>query len=475
MLASTSAQAAGIDLIAVGQVNSSGADKAIQTSAPLENRVPGNLLGGLGSGLAYAGCRTFLALPDRGPNAVTYNAAISNTTSYINRFQTLRMQLVPAATGAALPFRLNILVERTTLLWSPTPLAYGSGKGLDVGPGAPKLNRSGRNYFTGRSDNFAVGKPSSDPANARLDTESIRVSPDGTRVYIGDEYGPSINAFDRATGRRLAHYALPSALAVAHPSANTKREISGNGAGRYANHGMEGLAITPDGKVLFGVMQGPLLQDGGKKGSTTRIVRVDLTSGVVTQFAYPLQDIGRHGKHKFTTVSEALAINGHTLLVLERGGKGLGDDSKAKVKRIWRVELDHATPLGSAQGEASLAKLSVTKTLFLDVVDQLARHGIEPGAIPAKLEGLAFGPDVTVQGHREHTLFLTSDNDFLAQVQQGSEKVANPNRFYVFGVIPSALPGYVPEPHAGDCARASPSSTPLGAGIAIDTAGNAPK
>jgi len=35
----------------------------------LENGLPANLLGGLGSGIAYAGGDTFLAVPDRGPNA----------------------------------------------------------------------------------------------------------------------------------------------------------------------------------------------------------------------------------------------------------------------------------------------------------------------------------------------------------------------------------------------------------------------
>ena len=29
------------------------------------------------------------------------------------------------------------------------------------------------------------------------------------------------------------------------------------------NKGMEGLAITPDGKTLVGAMQSPLIQDGG--------------------------------------------------------------------------------------------------------------------------------------------------------------------------------------------------------------------
>jgi len=57
-------------------------------------------------------------------------------------------------------------------------------------------------YFTGRSDNFDPTRPSSDRADARLDPESIRVSNDGERVYISDEYGPSVYEFDRRTGKR---------------------------------------------------------------------------------------------------------------------------------------------------------------------------------------------------------------------------------------------------------------------------------
>src|SRR5579884_4314831 len=77
------------DLIAIGSISGTYEDFATQTAAPLENGVPGNRLGGMGSGLAYAGGNTFLALPDRGPNAVPYNSDVDNTVSYINRYQTL--------------------------------------------------------------------------------------------------------------------------------------------------------------------------------------------------------------------------------------------------------------------------------------------------------------------------------------------------------------------------------------------------
>src|SRR5690242_18340013 len=62
--------AAGVDLVALGTLDGHGADLSEETAAPLENGRPGNLLGGLGSALAYGGNDTYYALPDRGPNAV---------------------------------------------------------------------------------------------------------------------------------------------------------------------------------------------------------------------------------------------------------------------------------------------------------------------------------------------------------------------------------------------------------------------
>src|SRR5581483_6055085 len=74
-LVTASAAHATVDLIAIGSVSGAYEDLASKTAAALENGVPGNTLGGVGSGIAYAGGNTFLALPDRGPNAVVYNSS----------------------------------------------------------------------------------------------------------------------------------------------------------------------------------------------------------------------------------------------------------------------------------------------------------------------------------------------------------------------------------------------------------------
>src|SRR5215472_15211482 len=112
---------AAVDLIASGSISGTYEDFAIETAAPLENGIPGNRLGGMGSGLAYAGGNTFLALPDRGPNAKAYNSAVDDTVSYINRFHTVAMSLTPSG-GGALPFVLTPTLTATRLLSSPAPL-----------------------------------------------------------------------------------------------------------------------------------------------------------------------------------------------------------------------------------------------------------------------------------------------------------------------------------------------------------------
>jgi hypothetical protein len=209
----------------------------------LENGAPANLLGGLGSGLAWGYGDTFLALPDRGPNAVSFDSLVDDTVSYVPRFHTIRMNLEPASAG--LPFTLTATLEATTLLYSHSPLAYGSGSGLGVGPGAPAINTPSRSYFSGRSDNFDPDLTSGNPGHARFDAEGIRLSADGKRIYISDEYGPYIYEFDRASGQRIRAFQLPEHLFVSTLSAQGAVEIAGNSSGRVANKGMEGLAHHP--------------------------------------------------------------------------------------------------------------------------------------------------------------------------------------------------------------------------------------
>ena len=407
---------AGVTLIASGALN--GTNDLSGLSGALENGVAANVLGGMGSGLAWAGGNTFLALPDRGPNANSYagGGAIDNTTSYIDRFQTITLNLTQSQSAGSFSYALSTALNQTTLLYSPNALNYGSTVGL---PSAvPVQNTAERNYFTGRSDNFAAGN-SLAANNARLDPEGIRVANDGKSVYVSDEYGPYVRQFDRASGALIKTFALPANLAVNNLSSAGATEIAGNATGRVANKGMEGLAITPDGKTLVGFMQSALLQDGGDGAKANRIVTIDIATGATKQFAYNNVIGGKtYGS------SEILALNSHQFLVLERDGKGLGDGSAAKVKQIWVVDLAGAQDVSGLSGEAALLAKAPSKKLFLDIKSALNSVGIADKDIPAKLEGMAFGEDITENGALFHTLYVANDNDF--------SDLAGANQFFVF-------------------------------------------
>ena len=437
---------ANVTLITIGSLSGNNGDLSTETSAPLENGVPGNLLGGIGSGLAYAGCNTFIAIPDRGANAVSYNSAVDDTTSYINRFQTISMKLLPTPIGSALPFTLTPSLIGTTLLSSNKPLYYGTGADLGVPSGVPAQNTHSNYYFTGRSDNFNPTQISTYPNNARFDPEGVRVSNDGKHIFISDEYGPYVYEFNRQTGKRIKVFILPNKFAVSKLNPVSATEISGNTSGRVANKGMEGLAITPNGKTLIGIMQSPLLQDGGTNGAYTRIVKIDIATGAIHEYAYQLDNIGTSETPKYPTVSEIVAINDHEFLVDERDGKGLGDDSKAVFKKIYSIDLTNAQEVSDISGENNLVGKAVSKTLFLDIVAALTENGIKTEDIPAKLEGLAFGPDVVINSVTKHTLFIANDNDFVGTITPDTYHPAgidNPNKFFVFTVDTSDIPGFV--------------------------------
>src|SRR5262249_53370674 len=213
-------------------------------------------------------------------------------------------------------------------------------------------------------------------------------------------------------------------------------EISGNSSGRVANKGMEGLAITPDGTTLVGIMQNALIQDAAEGGAATnllRMVTIDRNSGKVThQYAYLLTT--------GTGVSEIVAINNHQFLVDERDGKGRASQSNAKIKQLFKIDLAGAVDVSGMDGLAA-AGSAVQKTLFLDIVAALMPT-VPAGLIPAKIEGISFGPDVGWNGSLVHTFWGCNDNAFLNQTTDSqSNTIDNPNQFFVFAFTNADLGG----------------------------------
>jgi hypothetical protein len=352
----------------------------------LEDGSPHNRLGGFGSGLAYTGTgNLYVGVPDRGP--------ADGTTHWVDRFDTFAIDVSPSGSVA-------VSLTQTTLL----------------------TNEKGER-FTGAAAAFDAGNPA---ASLRLDPEGVRVARNGN-LFISDEYGPFVYEFS-PQGKRLRSLAVPAKFLVAQPNADGTKELPpGNTTGRQSNRGMEGLALAPGTGKLYGIMQSPLVQDGGldaankRVGTNNRILEIDPATGATREFLYPMDAAGNG-------VSEILAVNDHEFLVLERDGKAGAD---AAVKKLFRIDIANATDISAVTLPATGVPngvAAVTKSLFLDLLDP--SYKLAGASFPEKIEGLAFGPDLP---DGRHLLLVTNDNDLAADKS---------SCVYAFAIDPADLPGF---------------------------------
>jgi hypothetical protein len=304
--------------------------------------------------------------------------------------------------------------------------------------GTTLLKNTNNQFFTGSSAAFDATNPSN---SLRFDPEGVRIGRTGT-VYISDEYGPDIRQFNR-NGGQVNTIDVPAKYEIAHPNADGAQELPpANTIGRQSNRGMEGLAITPAGDKLYGIMQSPLIQDGGlnasnsRVGLNARILEITLASGATREFLYPLSNASNG-------ISEILAVNDHQFLVLERDGRA---GASAQFKQLFLSDLLGATDISAIGTNATnglpstgipAGLTAVSKTPFLDLLDPA--YGLAGAGFPEKIEGLTFGPNLA---DGRHLLLVSTDNDFLS---------AQSSRLYAFAVNPDDLSGFqaqvvIPEP-----------------------------
>src|SRR5262245_33605499 len=368
----------GITLVGTGSVNGTALDKSglqgniCQASDPT-NCIPKALFGGFGSDLTYTGHdNVYIAAPDRGPfDGLT-------DVPYLDRFHFLRI-----TTDVNVQFpNIEVLLLDTRLLKNER------GQTFEGAAGSFKNNERG---------------------TLRFDPEGIRVGLFGT-FFISDEYGPSIFEFG-PQGNLVRRLRVPDKFLIANPSADANLELLGNSAGRQANRGMEGLAISPNGRFLYGIMQNALLQDNGLSPGTTnrlglnnRILKTDLLTGKTQEYVYVLDAINRG-----QGVSEILAINDHEFLVVERDNRStLQSPPQAPTRKtIYKIDLTGATDVSGIEslpaGALPAGVTPVTKTLFIDLLDPA--FNLAP-TIAEKIEALSWGPDLP---DGRHVLFVASD------------------------------------------------------------------
>jgi hypothetical protein len=162
-----------------------------------------------------------------------------------------------------------------------------------------------------------------------LDIESFREAPDGT-FWFGDEFGPFLIHTDR-TGRVLeAPYPLPGVKSPQNP-------FLGNETPNLPrSRGFEGMAITPDGKTLYPMLEGALTTDPDQQRLI--INQFDLRSRRYTgrQWFYRLEAPGQ-------AIGDFTALTRKRFLVIERDNF---EGAAAAFKKIYVVDLDHVDGLG---------------------------------------------------------------------------------------------------------------------------------
>ena len=334
-------------------------------SALLENGEPRNRLGGF-SALDYSGTgNQFAALSDRGPD--------DGAVGYPCRVQTLEILIQPGKSES-----VTATVVRTTL--------FTDSRGRQL---------------TGSS---AAIEPIGSIAH-RFDPEGFRFGPMG-RMFVSDEYGPVLLQF-AASGREIFRFTLPEHMQVRHPSPDRLMEVQVNDKGRASNRGMEGLAVSRDGKSLVGLMQSPLLQDAERtddglvSGRNCRLIQIDIENGRTQEFVYQLESV-KNGN------SEIVAYAPNQFLVLERDSLA---GNKAAFRKLIHIDVTGATDVSDRDqlpsGDLPAEIVPAAKKIFLDLLDP--QWGLAGESMPEKLEGLTFGPQLP---DGRSTLLVGSDNDF---------------------------------------------------------------
>jgi hypothetical protein len=380
-----------LELVSIGSLAGDAVDALVLTPQVLEDGTPHNRIGGIGSGIAYTGVGTrYVAVSDRGP---------SGHTSYRDRYYQLDLSAKPRKFAIELLSSVMLTDER-------------------------------QQSFVGASSQYPSAARDGEAVELRFDAEAVRVSARGT-LFVADEYGPYIYEF-AASGQRLRTVMVPAHFHVRSRAASGHEELPPfNHEGRQPKLGMEGLAISPDGTKLYGLMQSPLLQDhaldhdGQPKGLYTRLLEIDLATQHTREFVYTLES-----KHHGT--NEIVAINGHQFLVIERDWAG---DTFKAFKKIFKIDIAGATDVSVIESlpakQLPKGVTPVAKEMFIDM--RARAFDIADPACPTKIEGLAFGPDLA---DGRHLLLVSCDNDFQPTVA---------TKIVAIAIQASRLPDYQPQ------------------------------
>jgi hypothetical protein len=261
-----------------------------------------------------------------------------------------------------------------------------------------------------------------------FDPEGLVVLPRTGNFLISDEYGPSVYEFAR-DGAFIRAFAVP---ANALPKAGAAVDYNATPApgsltsGREGNRGLEGLAVSPDGRFAYAMLQNGTIADGTtsstfQRSMFTRILKYDTTTGnVVAQYAYRLDGAGP-APSQGRGISAIVALDDTRFMIIERNNRGMGvnSDLNNPDKKVYIIDIAGATDVSAINFNGSTLPSGVVPVsksaspllnLAANTLSELA------GRSPEKWEGLSVGPQLN---DGSFLLLAGTDNDYSA-TQNGS-------------------------------------------------------
>jgi hypothetical protein len=248
---------------------------------------------------------------------------------------------------------------------------------------------------------------------ADFDVESIQVV--GDTVFIGDEFGPYLitaTLEGRVTGVHATMLDGAELRSPDHPALRVPAEAGADWR-VPRSRGFEGMAMTPDGTMLWAMLEGAILDaEGNSEDGTVRVLAFDPEARDWT---------GESFRFRFTEGASAIGdfnfIDGTRALVIERDG-GQGHPSlacadgqtegcfrnPARVKRVTLIDTSRIDADGFA------ARLAQIDLMDIADPDDLARIPTD-GEVPEGRFSFPFVTIETVVAEDDEHILLGNDNN----------------------------------------------------------------
>src|SRR5262245_36324330 len=219
---------------------------------------------------------------------------------------------------------------------------------------------------------------------ADLDIESFRQVSDGS-FWFGDEFGPFLVHTD-AMGRVLeAPIPLPGVRSPDNP-------LPGPAANLPRSKGFEGMALSPDGRFIYPLLEGPLTTDTDQRRLIINEFDTHGRAYTGRKWFYRLEASSSTGQ----SIGDMTAVNKTQFLVIERDNF---EGAAAQFKKIFLIDL------AKVEANGFVAKREVADLMDLADPDDVGRTGT----------GVFTFPFVTIESVipvDAQTLAVLNDNNY---------------------------------------------------------------